>query len=552
MVKLLCTCSLREKERVVQTSKDMEESQEILLESLKSLGIQIPQGVSSIKDLTPNTLVSICAQSILLIDPTMSFPTSLPDSMANRFKICTDLASSVADLGFIGDMSFHKFLYPSEEDLYKLVRFLVKKLSELAELVEAADKRSIGTSTITIEHDFKDSTFKEWTEKADNHGVDLIVDGVRTRLKGLRMKSEMPESSNLRSEEVFVTGSRLYQQKFENSKEDRTSVQDDKESMERLVNSRVETFGNEEYMGRMDDKLVLEIEQKLFSQRKQSSELRYKIGKLQSQEKVLMEEASAKVLEAQHLEEEHESLKSAVQIAFDDQNSADFYVAQLNERVDARRRRLMHLETELDTVIKPLEEKKRSLEKALYATKPEAVEKLKKLNEIELELETVLSEIRNREEEHSKLSADLEIQPKLAPRRSYIQRITEITKNSRKQDQDADIERILKETRELQLESNSIQERLHRTYAVVDETVFREAKKDPVGRQAYKLLTGIHESFEQISDKILSIDRVRREVGEYEAKLSALASRSFNIDKLQTDFDAIRRENEFLEEQAPP
>lgn len=77
----------------------------------------------------------------------------------------------------------------------------------------------------------------------------------------------------------------------------------------------------------------------------------------------------------------------------------------------------------------------------------------------------------HREEEHSQLSADLAKQPKVAPRRSYIQRITEITKNSRKQD--ADIERILKETRELQLESNSIQERLHRTYAVVDETVFR-------------------------------------------------------------------------------
>ena len=149
----------------------------------------------------------------------------------------------------------------------------MKKLSELSELGEAADKRSIITSTITIEHDFKDSTFKEWTEKADNHGVDLIVDGVRTRLKDLRMNSEMPESSNLRSEEVFVTGSRLYQQKFENSKEDMTRVQDDKDSMKRLVNSRVETFGNEEYMGRMDDKLVLEIEQKLFSQRKQSSEV---------------------------------------------------------------------------------------------------------------------------------------------------------------------------------------------------------------------------------------------------------------------------------------
>lgn len=61
--------------------------------------------------------------------------------------------------------------------------------------------------------------------------------------------------------------------------------------------------------------------------------------------------------------------------------------------------------------------------------------------------------------------------PKMPPRKTYIQRITEITKNSWKQD--ADINRILKETRELQLESNSIQERLDRTYKVVDETVFR-------------------------------------------------------------------------------
>jgi len=74
-------------------------------------------------------------------------------------------------------------------------------------------------------------------------------------------------------------------------------------------------------------------------------------------------------------------------------------------------------------------------------------------------------------EERSKLSADLENQPKLASRKSYIERVTEITKNSGKQD--ADIERILRETRELQLESNYIQERLNRTFAVVDETVFR-------------------------------------------------------------------------------
>lgn len=81
-----------------------------------------------------------------------------------------------------------------------------------------------------------------------------------------------------------------------------------------------------------------------------------------------------------------------------------------------------------------------------------------------------------REEELSKLSSDLEIQPKMAPRRSYIERVNEITKNSRKQDND--IQQILKDTRDLQLESNTIQERLNRTYAVVDETIFRYKSSD--------------------------------------------------------------------------
>ena len=75
----------------------------------------------------------------------------------------------------------------------------------------------------------------------------------------------------------------------------------------------------------------------------------------------------------------------------------------------------------------------------------------------------------------------------------------------------------------------------------------REAKKDSVGRQAYRLLTSIHEIFEQISEKILATDRVKREVAEHEKKLAAMASRSLNVDKLQADLNAIRKENEYLE-----
>lgn len=74
---------------------------------------------------------------------------------------------------------------------------------------------------------------------------------------------------------------------------------------------------------------------------------------------------------------------------------------------------------------------------------------------------------------------------------------------------------------------------------------YREAKKDPTGLQAYRLLVSIHKGFEQISEKILATDRIRREVAEYEMKLAATASTSLDVSKLQADLDVIIRENEY-------
>jgi hypothetical protein len=99
----------------------MEESQEILLTSLAKVGVSIPPEVLSVEDLTPESLVSICAHSLRIISNSESIPITLPDSMADRFKVCTDLASSVKDLGYIGDMSFHKV---TSSSLYEFITYL--------------------------------------------------------------------------------------------------------------------------------------------------------------------------------------------------------------------------------------------------------------------------------------------------------------------------------------------------------------------------------------------------------------------------------------------
>ena len=97
--------------------KTMEKSQEILLNSFGSFGVSIPENVSSFNDLTPTTLISICCQSLNLLgnnkeddDNDMSFPNLVEDSvsMADKFKICSDISLAFKNLGYVGEMNYYK------------------------------------------------------------------------------------------------------------------------------------------------------------------------------------------------------------------------------------------------------------------------------------------------------------------------------------------------------------------------------------------------------------------------------------------------------------
>jgi hypothetical protein len=59
-----------------------------------------------------------------------------------------------------------------------------------------------------------------------------------------------------------------------------------------------------------------------------------------------MEEITAKVSGLQQPEEELELLRAAAEMAFDDKFPVDFYLEQLNEQVDAKKRHLVELDSE--------------------------------------------------------------------------------------------------------------------------------------------------------------------------------------------------------------
>ncbi|XP_021740756.1 coiled-coil domain-containing protein 22 homolog [Chenopodium quinoa] len=519
----------------------MEESKEILMSSLRNLGIEIPSQITSIKDLDSSSFFSISSQSLLLLhntNKTPSFPTSLPDSMAEKVNSCTHLTSLFQQFGYPFEISFHQFLYPSEEDLHKLVRFLVEKLSELSQArktVKFAD--NMRSSNVDISR-----TCSETTAEAEPELKPLVYpNNQKLREELLDGRSETVAQGPLRNcAKVPLLKDNLVSEKLDlaaiTGKVDKQeTIACARDLIEKAAQVKETTVVSETCKPELDS-----MSCDMFS-----PELKRMVESRCGQDMVFPDKDTGKDLELHHLEEEHELLKEAMRMALDNEHSFSYYVEQLSGEIVSRSENLHELENQRDIDRKSLEEKKWNLLESLCESKPDCQLKLQKLKDIDSEIHTVLSEIRKREEECAKLTGEMKQKPKVASRRSYIERITEITKNSRKLD--TDVDRILKETRELKLESNSIEERLHRTYAVVDETILREAKKDPVGRQAYKLLTNIHACFEKIREQILAANKAQREVAELEVKLTAIASRSLDRHKLQADLDAMRTENEHLE-----
>ncbi|KAG0447135.1 hypothetical protein HPP92_028502 [Vanilla planifolia] len=382
----------------------MDEVEEILLNSLKRSGVSLPVGVSSIKDFSPDALVSICSQSLCLIlnCAASSFPTSLPDSTAYRFKICSDVALAIKSLGYREELSFHQFLYPSDEEVLKLARFLVERLSE---------ESSRGISVVKY------------------NSAESITGTTEALAKVC--EGQLSETSNL-------DGDLGSNKSLGNIREE--TIHD--------LSQRIKNCADEQ-----DNNPSLRLDN--------VNELRNEIKDLEGQEKLLMNEMHDKALTLQKLQDEHEIWKAALDLVMNDKKSMELHIEETDAKVKSKQQRIIELETKSNV--------------AEHSTKQlKDHDLLARLKEIKQETDSTLAEISKQEAHRLDLLVELRKQPKLPSRKSYIKRITQISKNSRKLD--TDIQQILKETRQLQLESNTIQERLHRTYAMVNELVFRERR----------------------------------------------------------------------------
>lgn len=109
----------------------MDEVDKIILVSLAHIGCEIPQDVTSLKEFNADMIVEGVARGLKAIDSKLEFATKLPPEMSSKYRHCSALAKACQELGYRGELGYHQFLYPNENESRRLLMWLVEMLPKI-------------------------------------------------------------------------------------------------------------------------------------------------------------------------------------------------------------------------------------------------------------------------------------------------------------------------------------------------------------------------------------------------------------------------------------
>ncbi|CAM4619451.1 coiled-coil domain-containing protein 22 isoform X1 [Lepidochelys kempii] len=221
-------------------------------------------------------------------------------------------------------------------------------------------------------------------------------------------------------------------------------------------------------------------------------------------------------------------------------------LAALQLLVEGSAQRLVHLAAQWETRRGPLVDQYRHLRAARHSRQLESTRRVAEIQALHECGRSAAAEARRKEELCRQLLTELEVLPKDVSRAAYTQRILEIVGNIRKQKEE--ITKILSDTRALQKEINGLTGKLDRTFAVTDELVFKDAKRDESVRKAYKYLAALHENCSQLIQTIEDAGAIQREIRDLEEQIESEGAKKTlaNLERILSDYRALRQENAAL------
>jgi hypothetical protein len=232
--------------------------------------------------------------------------------------------------------------------------------------------------------------------------------------------------------------------------------------------------------------------------------------------------------------------KQALGIVISSERPVEESEAELHKVLAAAKERMEQLQKEWEAAKAPLVQAIDAHAKAADEKRENAKIQLEEIEKWRSEGKETSTLLRAKEHEQRQLLEEYESAPKNVHRPSFVRRVNEIIKNIKKQE--GEINKIVGDTRTVQREIQSAQELLERTYTVVEETLFREARSDDLCRQAYKHLHGMHSGFADLLAKVEATGAARRAQNDLQRKLTALSKQPNNSERVARDLSLIQEQ----------
>jgi TolA-binding protein len=226
-------------------------------------------------------------------------------------------------------------------------------------------------------------------------------------------------------------------------------------------------------------------------------------------------------------------------------------VKRLRELADRSAQRLMILATQWETVRAPLIERYRKLKLQFSDRKSNAQRLLMEMKKMREQMLGLADGFRQQDSVYKQLASVFGAMPSNISREVYTDRIVDIVRQVKKQK--VDIDKILRDTRDLQQEVNTISGTLDRSFAVAQELVFQyaDSTKDTLSKEAYRLVVGIHQDFGALAVSVHERGQVRNKILQTEERIETMGKRieALRLEQVQSDLEKMETANRALCEQ---
>ncbi|EZA49409.1 hypothetical protein DMN91_008877 [Ooceraea biroi] len=573
----------------------MEEIDNIIIHSLRQIGCDIDESVTNLSGFNTELVVEATVRCLETIRPGLGLSTVLPVNMAARFRLGATLAQTCTELGYRGDIGYQTFLYNSEADLRRVFMFLIEKLPKESEKTvnESVSKVALLEKSVAsaISHALSIPWLPHYCHKRGvrNRGrastpyasvnIEVPVANAGDDHKDYYTRYLQPVPHQMQNISCFLPSLISYnartlgtpsmdlvervnwlnsqQQQSEKAYSNAHNIVNEfnKFSSENKARSATESQMKSESTTHSvlpnQETLKTEARQEieLENMRKECEDLRIDMDELQNEIKKLISRLAQATVAAQNDEKElriSEEQKKLKARAFELLQDGPENVKKLESAIEASTNKLISLANQWEKHRVPLIMKYRQ-EREKYSTKANASQK--KLDEIKLlkEKERELQEeCRIKDQQYSQLIAEVQKLPKEVNRSAYTQRILEIINNVRKQRDE--ISKVLADTREIQKEINTLTGRLERSFTVVDELIFRDARTNEASRKAYKFLATLHSDCSELVNLVEETGATIREIRDLEEQIDSESAKNVgaNLERITADLKQMKQESAAL------